>query len=411
VVLACGFTGYAFFQQSASDLLESAEKLVPHVSRIRGLPAVTPIQQGVQSREDISRFLNKHVRDNYTDQRLQAEGKVLQKLGLIPPTLDYKDFVLKLLTEQVGGYYDPDERKLFIAGWLPIAQQRHVLVHELTHALQDQHFGIGKILDEDVKAGNDDRALAHQALFEGDAMAVMLEDMLQPFGKSLDALGDLGPVMRLQLSQMDDQFEVFGKAPMYLKETLLFPYLYGVSFVQTVLKSSSWPAVNKVYADLPTSTEQVLHPEKYLSNRDEPQSPQSGDPAAQLGNGWKTTYRNVLGEFSVYLLLKLHLSEERARAASSGWDGDEVLLLEDGAGASAVFLSSVWDTSAELNECFDAVKEWLKLRNPAARTVEDAPGVFAVIHEKEYSSVSRSSAGVRCIIGLPESLAGKTKAP
>ncbi len=133
--------GFGRFRRSPlRTLLKTADAIIEQVARLRGLSPKQPIQKGVKSRAEISEYLNRHVRENYGEQQLQVEGRMLKSLGLIPDESDYRDLVMKLLTEQVGGYYDPDRKTFFIAGWLPIEQQRPVMVHELTHALQDQYF-------------------------------------------------------------------------------------------------------------------------------------------------------------------------------------------------------------------------------------------------------------------------------
>ena len=230
--------------------------------------------------------------------------------------MDYRGFIIKLLTEQVGGFYDPDKKTFFIASWLPSEEQKPVMIHELTHALQDQHFDVGKMLKEDRSLQNDDRILAHEAVMEGDGMVVMLQYFLEPVKRHFSQLPDLASIMQAQMTSMQSQFPVFKEAPLYIQETLLFPYGYGASFLQYVWrKNPSWEAVNKIYSDMPASTEQIMHPEKYYGERDTPKPVNTGDFMARLGDGWKVTDKNVLGEFSLGLLMSLHLTEEQSRKA------------------------------------------------------------------------------------------------
>ncbi len=404
LILAASLTALALVQETApSDLLKTAEEMVQRVSRLRGLEPKSAIQMGVKSRDEIAKFLNERVKEEIDPEELRSEGKVLHILGLIPPTLDYRDFTLKLLTEQVGGYYDPEKKTYFIASWLPVDEQKPVMVHELTHALEDQHFDLGKILKEDRKLHNDDRVLAHQALFEGDGMAVMLNYLLEPAGRDFSSLPDLTFVMR-QYSSMESQFPIFKSAPDFLKETLLFPYGNGASFLQKVwAKSRSWEAVNKIYSDLPVSTEQILHPEKYFDTpRDDPKPVEFEDPSVRLGKDWKTSYKNVFGEFSLDLLLRLQLSEDQSRRAAAGWGGDQVLLLENAAGKSAVFIATVWDTADDVEEFYQAMSDWLQRKYPKARKPSESPNGFSLIQGGEYSSIQRDGLKVQVFVGLPE---------
>ncbi len=406
---ALGFCVWALGQEAPSTLLKTADAIIEQVSRLRGLTPKQPIQKGVKSRAEISEYLNRHVRENYGEEQLQTEGRMLKTLGLIPEQSDYRDLVMKLLTEQVGGYYDPDRKTFFIAGWLPIEQQRPVMVHELTHALQDQYFDLNTVIKRDLKSHDDDRVLAHQAIFEGDAMAVMMDSLLEPLGRNFSQLPDLVSAMRSQFAGMDSQFEVFRSAPMYLKESLLFPYGYGAAFLQKVRASQPWSAVDKIYSDLPSSTEQIIHPDKYLVARDDPRTVAVADPSAGLGGTWKTTYQNVLGEFSLYIFLKLQLPDEQARTAAAGWDGDEIVMVEDGAGKRAIFLSTVWDSPEDAAEFQAAAIQWLRLRHPGAKVLKELPDSYELVDAGEYCAVGKSGGTVRLINRLPESLAGSVK--
>ena len=262
--LTLGGATYALVQENgAEELLKAADEITQQVAGIRELEPKGPIKKGIESRSEIAEYLERRVKEEYKEQDLLREGKLLEKLGLIPQGANYRSLVMNLLNEQVGGYYDPDLKTLFIASWLPIDQQRPVMVHELTHALQDQYFDLAGMIKRDLELNNDDQALAHKALAEGDAMAVMLDYLLQPAGKSFEELPDLVFVMRSQLTLMESQFAVFREAPEYLRETLLFPYGYGAAFLQKVkAKGQPWSAVDRIYSDLPESTEQIIHPEK-----------------------------------------------------------------------------------------------------------------------------------------------------
>ncbi|NWG12442.1 MAG: hypothetical protein HXY20_02780 [Acidobacteria bacterium] len=399
-------------EDAARQLLETADEIVQQVAKIRGLVPKAPINKGVKTKEEISEYLVRSVSKHYDEKELSREGKLLEKAGFIPDGSQYKDLVMRLLTEQVGGYYDPDEKTFFIAGWLPMEQQRPVMVHELTHALQDQHFDLGRLLDEDARLKNDDRALARKAVFEGDGMAVMLDYLLQPMGKTFLQLPDLVFVMRSQFTLMDSQFAVFRDAPMFLKETLLFPYGYGAAFLQKVRAGDQpWSSVDKIYGDLPESTEQIIHAEKYLTIRDSPAPLPEEDVARTFGERWRKGYENVFGEFSLFLLLKIHLGEERSKRAAAGWDGDRVRLVEDVSGdRSFVLLESVWDTEDEAEEFHQALEDWLPRRFPEAEKLAPADGSSqGVTYSRDagLSFAQRRGAKVRLVLDIPRETASR----
>jgi hypothetical protein len=409
--LLLGGSARAVFQEATQSekLLAVADELMPVVSRLRGLAPKAAIQKGIKSREEISQFLNEQVSANYEKDDLKSEGVLLQKLGLIPPEMDYVGFMLKLLTEQIGGYYDPEKKAFFIAGWLSADEQKPAMVHELTHALQDQYFDLAGLAKRDRKLHNGDLALAHQAIAEGDATAVMLDYILEPAGRNYLQLPDLVFIMRSQLSLMNNQFEVLKSAPDYIKETLVFPYSYGSAFMQKArAHSEPWSVVDKMYSDLPSTTEQIIHPDKYLVQRDNPKPVTIEDPVSRLGQSWKVTYRNVMGEFALYLLLKLNLSEESAKSAAEGWGGDQVILVEDNGGSkSAVFFESTWDDKSSADRFYGALAAWLQKKYPQGRKIGESDNGFGFVSGGEYRSIRRRGNDVRLIVGLPELYAEK----
>ncbi len=409
--LLLGGSARAVFQEAAQSekLLALADELMPVISRLRGLAPKAAIQKGIKSREEISRFLIEQVSANYEKDDLKSEGVLLQKLGLIPPEMEYVGFMLKLLTEQIGGYYDAEKKAFFIAGWLSPDEQKPAMVHELTHALQDQYFDLAALAKRDRKLHNGDLALAHQAIAEGDATAVMLDYLLEPAGRNYLQLPDLVFIMRSQLSLMNNQFEVLKSAPDFIKETLVFPYSYGTAFMQKArAHSEPWSVVDKMYADLPSSTEQIIHPEKYLVQHDNPKPVTIEDPVTRLGQSWKVTYRNVMGEFALYLLLKLNLSEESAKSAAEGWGGDQIILVEENGGSkSAVFFESTWDDQSSADRFYGALTAWLQKKYPQGRKIGESESGFGLVSGGEYRSIRRSGTNVRLIVGLPESYAEK----
>jgi hypothetical protein len=390
-------------------LIEIADQLIPEVARIRGLQPKAAIEKGIKSRAEITRFIEEEVGKHFEKSELRAEGIFLQKLGLIPADMDYYGFTLKLLSEQVGGYYNPEKKAFYIASWLPVEEQKPAMVHELTHALQDQHFDLNGMMESDRKAHNGDRTMAHQAIAEGDATAVMLDYLLQPAGKSFQDLPNLVSFMSAQMALMNDQFEVLKASPAFLKETLIFPYSYGTAFLQQIRSNGQpWAVVNKIYGDLPSSTEQIMHPEKYSGERDNPRQVKMEDPSSRLGKNWKIHDGDVLGEFFLYQLLKSQLPDDVARKASAGWGGDQMVLVGDeGSNSYAAFVETVWDNPESAERFFTAMSSWMEKKYPQGRKVSEAENGFGVISTGEFSSVRRSGSSVRIIIGLPEALADK----
>ncbi|MGW8180077.1 MAG: hypothetical protein ACWGQW_15150, partial [bacterium] len=149
---------------TSQELLDSAEEILAVVSELRQLQIKQPVKKGIQSKSDIRAFLLKRINEEYPQEEVQKEERLLRRLRLIPDDLDLYTFMPTLLTEQLAGYYDPDSGTFYIADWIPFVIQEPVMAHELTHALQDQHFDLAKLLER--TEGNDDQTLARSALIE-----------------------------------------------------------------------------------------------------------------------------------------------------------------------------------------------------------------------------------------------------
>jgi hypothetical protein len=361
-LLTIALTASVIFASDVSKLLKSADEVLEIVVEIRELKPKEPIQKGVQSREEVRAYLVSRIEEEYPKEQIEAEERLLEKLGLIPSDLPLYEFMLELLTEQVAGYYDPDSKTLIIADWIPLEIQKPVMAHELTHALQDQYFDLKKFLTP--VEGNDDRTLARNAVIEGEGFIIMLDYTLRPMGRSAVDIPDLVELNRAQMPLMATQYPIFGKAPEYLKETLLFPYAYGGAFLKRILEKGSWQDVDRIYSNLPESTEQILHPEKYLDSPDHPTEVDMGTLQGKLSEDWEPVVDNVLGEFSTYLVLKEYISDEQAQRASEGWDGDRVELWEKKSGKTALLLSTIWDGTADASEFFEAYSELVMKKYP-----------------------------------------------
>src|SRR5262249_35933455 len=158
---------------SVDQLLKTADEIVKQTAALRQLTVKQPVKRGVLDRDQIRDKLRGQIARQYTSKDIETESRVLKVLGLLPKDLDFEKLQLDLLMEQVGGFYDPWGKQLYVADWLPLDMQKPALAHEITHALQDQHFNLQKFVQAVHDQG--DRQLARGALVEGDATGVMLE--------------------------------------------------------------------------------------------------------------------------------------------------------------------------------------------------------------------------------------------
>jgi hypothetical protein len=372
-------------------LLAATDEIARQVSELRKLPVKRPIARGVMSKPEITKRLVQRIDEDYAAAEIAAEELALRRLGLLPRDVDYRQLVVDLLTEQVVGFYDPQVRELYIADWADPRMQRVVMAHEIGHALQDQSFDLKRFTKPDRENG--DAQLGRQALVEGDGVALMIEFMFRELGQKNDPWADDTVVNAMAASSGLAGGALFDKAPLFLRETLLFPYTGGLRFIAAARRTRPWSDVDAMYARPPLSTEQVLHPAKYHAG-EKPLPLRT--PAPPSLKGWKKLYTNVIGELLFGVLLREHgARKEVAERAAAGWGGDRLLVWGPTATAAVddvVLVDfSIWDSETDAAEAAEALAEAL-----ASGTFDDAPG--------RTSSVERRGSRVLLVIGQPESM-------
>ena len=347
--------------QKENELLNSTSRIQKFVAEYRGLEFLTPVTKKIKTKEQMARFLHKRVSEEYSKEDIINAERLLKRLGLIPPDYNYYASTIDLLTEQISGMYDYQEKILSLASWIPTEMQESIMAHELTHALQDQHYGLENYLSPNLE--NDDEAMALSSLVEGDATLVMFAYSMVPLGQKVTDMPDYVAFLEQQFSFTESSSPGLASSPRYIKQSLMFSYAYGTEFVKDFLLKHSWNEVEDLFKNPPRTTEQIMHPEKFFGVPDKPQ-----DAAAaadrHFGNQesvGKEVITNVLGEFSTYLLLREHLDEETARKGAEGWDGDLVWLAEIPGENSGELLQMTfcWDSEEDAREFREAYEQYL----------------------------------------------------
>lgn len=330
----------------SAAVVAATTDVLQETSTLRKLSILRPVKSGAQSRAEIERMIMKNLDEDTTPQEMHASEIALKKLGLVPQDFQYRPFIVSLLTEQVAGYYDPKEQEFFLADWIDVDGQKPVIAHELTHALQDQHFNLRRF--EKWPRGDSDAELAAHALIEGDATLAM------KFYIERSPMRAIAMLRSIEASGSSS--EQIDKAPRALRESLLFPYEKGLVWVTSLYKrDGNWDRVSKAYTELPQSTEQILHVEKYYA-REAPVKLTLPDFASTLGSSWKRVDYDVNGEWSYYLILDEYLkSTAESRRAAEGWGGDRYAVYESkNKGEVVVAQLTSWDTENDAIEFFDA---------------------------------------------------------
>ncbi|HXU09645.1 MAG TPA: hypothetical protein VN743_11670 [Blastocatellia bacterium] len=335
--------------------LNSTEDVLKVVSRLRELDIKQNVKSSLKTKDEIEQSVIRDLDENTPREEFEATQKTLVKLGLIRRDFKLRDYVVQLLREQVAGYYEPKAKEFYLAAWLPVSDQKRVIAHELVHALQDQHFDLRRF--ENWPKGDSDAELAAHALVEGEATVVMIEYEFDERGAQLDRarLILLANSLIEQDSDTDAKtYPVLANAPKVLKENLQFPYLYGAAFVGTLLKGRSWQTLDSVYKYLPSSSEQIMHPDRFLS-RDNPVKIELADLNRVIGPDWKKSDVDVNGEFGYLVALAEFIPTRIARVAAAGWGGDGYALYEKkDSDATLLVQYTTWDSEGDAREFFDA---------------------------------------------------------
>ena len=314
-----------------AEFLRAADEVLAEMSKILSLPIKEPLKKSVRSRDEIRQFLLRQMREDKDDAKRYADQRALEALGLIPKGYPLEEKLVALLTEQIAGLYDPKEREFFIADWTEPAEQRVIMAHELTHALQDQYFHVQKWEDE-VKL-NDDAQLARESVLEGSATIAMVDYLLRRTGRSTRDLSDFDPT--LLIGDVNDSPEL-AQAPLVIQDEITFPYISGAAFVERALKQwNGWAEFHRLFENPPASTQQILHPDLYFRGV----APAQVDLAPVMKavpRGWKKLDENVMGEFATNEILKQFLGKERADAIAPSWSGDRYAIYQRESGTQTL---------------------------------------------------------------------------
>lgn len=372
---------------STEELEEIAAALLPRLEVLSGLEAREPIRLAWQSRAEMQEFVERQLDEELPPEYLDEMKGVYTAFGLLPDTLDLRALLLELYSEQVVGYYDPAAETLYIVEGTPTSDIETVLVHELVHALQDQHANLDSLIARE--RGNDAQTAA-QAALEGQATLVMFALLIErQLGREIDPaqIPPIGDQMQSLLDAQNSQFPVFQNAPRLIRETLLFPYIGGASFVQTLWEyegrrdpDDPGPHFTAPLGEfMPQSTEQVLYPlERFLEYRDPPIGIEiEGGPT-----GAKTLLENDLGAFEIGILLDEHLGAD-TRTRVRGWAGDRYRYIELEDGRTALIWYTLWDDDVSADSFADAYRQILE-RRPERRgkitrtEIEGEPAVIII---------------------------------
>jgi hypothetical protein len=330
------------------DLPPVVAKVAREVEQVRRLQFKRKLAAEAVSQAQIARMLKQGLDEGFPKDEAARTGQAWIAMGVIPKGTDLRQAVEDFNSSQVIGFYDNEAGRLVIIGRAELTPyQRFVLAHELTHALQDQNYDLGR-LDQLDRTCQDERVEAFLALAEGDATETSVEWATQF-------------LTRGEILEFDREASDFtpppASVPRFVQNLLTWPYVPGRNFVQALQARGGEEAVDEALRNPPTSTEQILHPDKYPSEK--PVTVNVPDVGPKLGAGWKDLEFEDVGEGWFRLMLELRLTVPAADAAAAGWAGAQYRAWSDGAGHTAVVMDTVWDTEHDASEFAQTMDNWL----------------------------------------------------
>ena len=383
--------------RQAEELFHSVDEILAFDSKHTGLPIKKEVKRRLTSRDEVESYLTKHMKDEDV-KKLQRSELVLKKFGLLPRDFDLEKLLVAMLREQVAGYYDPKTKTVNLLDWVPVGEQEPVMAHELTHALQDQAVGLDKWMKKGEKdlgeskkdptpadIENDEVDDARQAVVEGQAEAMMLEYDLAPVGRSIVDSPDLVDAMESQIVNGTDDSPVFKEVPIFMRESLAFPYSYGMKFIVRLMeKGGKEKAFAGVLANPPHTTRQIMEPETYLSG--ETIEPMRVPEFKRDFKDYTKFDIGGMGEFDVAVLMEQYAGKKLSERLYPEWRGGyyyAARLKSDGAAPLGLLYVSRWSSAEKAAEFAEIYARSLRKRYKKAEEVGAAAG-SAAPHSAEY---------------------------
>ncbi len=317
--------------EEAKELFESLDEILGFASKDTLLPLKHPVKRNMVGREEVEKYIGDKFKDDADRIRFERSELVMKKFGFLPRKFNLHDFLIKLLGEQVAGYYDEDSKVMNMLNWVELDMQKPVMAHELTHALQDQNFDLQKMTkrDEEIEKRGpadpnalimvDEESTARSAVMEGQAMIVLFDYMLAPSGRTVESSPQLIDLMESQMEKSGDS-PLLDSAPLMLREDLLFPYGPGMKFIARLLKEGGKKlAFTGVLEHMPLTTREILEPQEYIAGHRV--KPLLLPDLGFLKKDFEPFDAGAVGELDVKILLKQYSEDSVADRLAPEWRG------------------------------------------------------------------------------------------
>jgi len=377
------------------------DQMVSTLAEITGWPVKRKVPSEVLSKDKFQRYLSSHIKDSAHDKETRAEELALKMFGLVPQDFNLGRETEQLLGEQAAAYYDYKKKRLYIIDSTPAGEEQQMaLVHELAHALADQQHSLGKYLNQG--SPDSDASTAREAVMEGQATWLT-------WAYEAKRAGGKGEVPLRLLEQLTQEnadnaeFPVLDKTPMYMRESLLFPYNQGARFQDAVYRKMGRDAFEAVFAQAPSSTQQILHPDDYFDKT----APVAVEPLSldkivgKKAGQFRAVMEGAVGEFDHAVLLRQYVGEREGTEAARHWRGGSFRLYEHKKDNYPVLsYVSQWDSPASARAYFALYQRVLKGKWKKMVVTSSTPGEVSGTGDSGHFTVRITGTSVQSVEGL-----------
>lgn len=381
--------------ERALVLFNRINSMLRSLEGIMGLRAVQPIKREVLSREQINKLVTDRIAEETTAEEIRQEELFLRMFGFAGKDFDLAEQVVDVMTEQAAALYDYKTKTLYLSDWADEDMQEFALVHELAHALADQHFDLGKFVE---KADSADEDLARSAVIEGQASWVMTEWLFNQTGRTLVGNPSIALASATASRVEAKDYPVYSTSPLYLQQTLLFPYTDGMLFQQSLVDKYGKNAFREMFVRPPSSTRQILDPEAYFRS-EKPNKPKL--PRLRL-KGWSRSSEGDIGELDHRILIEQHLGEKVAEKTAPAWRGGRYELWEDDSKENVVLrYGSLWASADDARRFFDSYRKICEKKDPAFQVIEKSRNRILARDSRGGLLILLDGVHVQSLEGLP----------
>lgn len=398
------------------------DKIKKDLEELRGVKFKSPVNVHYQTDEDFRKYLQGELDREFPKEKAEAYSRAYGRIGLLPDKYDLRKELVETMSAQAAAYYEPRKKDFYVLkADLPEMIVPGVMLHELNHALQDQHHDLGALLEKASKDDNDDAEVALKFLIEGEAEYLNQVYTAKRMGGNeemiVDALLKLAKLSRKEMEQMEranlgmlgekgksleKALDQRAKLPLSLFRSLVEPYVKGPAMIARVKRDGGWEAVEGLWKDLPRSTSQVLRPARKLIGdaREDPTAVELPDASQKLGEGWKRTFQNTVGELGLEVLLEEKLGDdEDSKRPARGWIGDRVHAYEAEGKPTAIVWFLTWSRDGYAKRFAEAYARVLEKKYGDAKEKDaELSGKKAKVREDGEMSHAVAASGKDVVI-------------